>query len=285
MMYLFDPVQFPEFGALYYQGDGFSYRYQSSKKLFMSTIYIPLGPNCESEQGFDNFLEHIKSQKFTKTRVDLPVVYEPRRREAIISKMSTAGFKKSDYIFQDDETLLVIASDLNLSGEKMKRVRYGLNRADVFIKNSLTDQEIDDIYKIYLISVERIGVDPKDKSVFKKLAENCLVSLAYDKESKKLEGYLLCYFVKSDLSDIVGKSEGTSLLAMFTGLTDKGRDYKLGHAIHYELFREAFEKYGVDLIDFHGASRKKGRSYIEFKQVFGDRFMALPGSFTRRRFF
>lgn len=285
MMYLFDPTQFAEFGHLFFQGDSFSYRYQLSKKLFWKSIYIPLGPNCETKQGFDNFLNHVKSQKFTKIKIDLPMIYDPKQSKAITDQLQLNGFKKSEYVFQDEETLLVMKADLNLPGSKMKRVRYGMNRANIIVKDNLNGAEIDQIYGIYLSSAEKLGIVPKDKAAFDKLAENCLVSLAYDKETSQLEGYLLCYFVKTNLAEIAGKTDGKLLLAMFTGLTDKGRDYKLGHAIHFELFKQAFDNYGVDVIDFHGASRNRGRSYIEFKQVFSERFVSLPGSFIRTRYF
>ncbi len=284
-MYLFDPIQFPEFGKCYFEGDGFSYRYQLSKKMFWTSIYIPFGPNCESEDGLDNFLKHIKSQIFTKVKIDLPAVYETKRSAEITEKLRLAGFKKSDYI-QDDETLLVTSDDLlKMQGSDMKRVRYGSKRSNIVVKDSITDKEIGSVYKVYLLAMERLGVKPKNKATFERLSENCLVSLAYSKDSGELDGFLFGYRIETDLSDIVDKYGNSLLLLVMTGLTDSGRAIKLGHAMHYELFKDAFEKYGVDVIDFHGASRKKGRSYVDFKTVFSERFISLPGSFTRTRIF
>lgn len=279
-MYLFDPVQFPEFGASYYEGDAFSVRYQSSKRLFFKNIYIPLGPNCDSEEGFDNFIDYIKSLKFTKIKIDLPLIYNSKRSDEVTKKMEKAGFKKAPYI-QDEETILVLADDMNkLPHSEMNQVRYGLNRADIVIKDSVSGEEINDMYEIYLIATKRLEIEPKAKSVFEKLSKNGLVSLAYDKQTNKMEGFLLGYLIETDLSDINGDTKGKLLDLMFTGLTDKGRELKLGRAIYYELFRVAFDKYGVSVADFHGASRSKGRSYMGFKESFSKRFISLPGSFV-----
>jgi lipid II:glycine glycyltransferase (peptidoglycan interpeptide bridge formation enzyme) len=69
------------------------------------------------------------------------------------------------------------------------------------------------------------------------------------------------------------------LMVMFTAQTDEGRDNRIGHAMHYDLFEKAFNS--VDVIDFHGASRTKNRPYTSFKQEFSSNFQELPGSFTR----
>ncbi len=284
MNYLFDPTQFKELGFNYYEGDGFSVRYQMTKKLFFKSIYVPLGPNCQSKQGFENFLQYIKSLKFTKVKIDLPAIYNSKTSKQIVSSLKSAGFKSSKYI-QDEETLLVTPDDMHLPHSEMNQVRYGLNRADIIIKDKLTDEEIDQMYKIYLIAAKRLEIVPKKISIFKKLSENSLTALAYDKEKNEMQGFLLNYFTKTDLSEITGKKDDKLLLLMYTGLTDKGRDLRLGRAIYYELFKSAFEEYGVKVADFHGASRSKGRSYMGFKQSFSKRFLSLPGSFEKTRFF
>lgn len=284
-MYLFDPTQFAEFGYSHFEGDGFSYRYQFSRKLFWKSIYIPLGPNCESEQGFDNFLKHIKSQRFTKVKIDLPAIYSPKRSAQVIKKLILAGFKKSNYI-QDEETIIVVNDDLvKMPHSEMNQVRYGLKRADIIVKDSVTEEDIDQIYEIYLVAAKRLEIKPKPKNVFNKMSEKCLVSLAYDKESGKLEGFLFNYLIKTDLSEITNKPSRLLLSLILTGLTDRGRELRLGRAIYYELFKIAFEKYNVDVADFHGASRSKGRSYMGFKESFSKRFISLPGSFTRTKYF
>ena len=57
--YLFDPVQEKEYGASFFQGADFYYRFIQSKKLFFKNIYIPFGPVCKNKQGFKNFLRQL----------------------------------------------------------------------------------------------------------------------------------------------------------------------------------------------------------------------------------
>ncbi len=284
MTYLFDPTQFKELGYNFFEGTDFSFRYQKSRKIFFNSIYIPLGPNCLNEDGFDNFLEHIKSQRFTKVKIDLPAIYDPKIKNQVVAKLKTAGFKPTNYL-QDEETILVTPPDLNLPQSEMCQVRAGLKKADIVIKDSLSPKELDQIYEIYLVATNRLGVIPKAKAVFKRISESCLSVIAYDKQTKQPEGFLLNYLTEANLKSITKNNNKKLLLLMYTGLTDKGRELKLGRAIYYELFREAFEKYNVAVCDFHGASRSKGRSYMSFKLSFSERFLSLPGSFTRTRLF
>lgn len=282
MDYLNDPTQFPEFGYNFFQGDGFSYRYQLSKKLFFKSIYIPLGPKCESALGLDNFLKHVNSLRFTKIKLDLPMIYSKANESEILRKITAAGFKKSEYVHQDEETIIVLPEDLEaMSGSEMKRIRKSLRGCDMIIKDLLSDDELNEIYDIYKIATERLGVKPKDKSVFKKLSEKCLVALAYDKETKKLEGFQVSYVINTDLSKILNKTNGKVMLFMFTGLTDKGRDLRLGRAVHYELLKQGFDNFNIDASDLRGASRTKNRSYTEFKSCFSKRFVDMPGSFEK----
>lgn len=284
MTYLFDPTQFKELGYNFSEGTDYYFRYQKSRKLFFNSIYIPLGPNCLSEDGFDNFLEHIKSLRFTKVKIDLPAIYDSKVNNQVVAKLKAAGFKPTNYL-QDEETILVTPADLNLPQSEMCQVRAGLKKADIVIKDSLSSTELDQIYEIYLVATKRLGVAPKAKAVFERISESCLSVIAYDKQTNQPEGFLLNYLTETDLKSITNNNNKKLLLLMYTGLTDKGRELKLGRAIYYELFREAFEKYGVGVCDFHGASRSKGRSYMSFKLSFSERFLSLPGSFTRTRLF
>lgn len=284
MHYLFDPNQFKELGYNFYQGEDFYYRYQERKRLFFRSIYIPLGPNCPTPQGFDNFLNHINNFRFSKIKIDLPNIYDKAIKLSIINKLKKAGFKKSKYI-QDEETIIVKNEDLSLPHKEMYWVRYSLKRADLVVKDKLNDKEIDQIYDIYKVAISRLGAEVKDKSIFKKLSESCLAVIAYDKKTNQPEGYILGYLTKANLKDITKSDNQNLLLVMYTGLTDQGRKLKLGRAMHYQLFKSAFEDHGVSICDFHGASRSHDRSYLEFKLSFSKRFLSLPGSFTRTRFF
>jgi hypothetical protein len=217
--------------------------------------------------------------KFTKVKLDLPAIYDKKILNEAVSKLEKNGFRKSEYI-QDEETILVTEKDMLLPHSEMTQVRYGLNRADIIIKNNPSSEDINEMYQIYLIAARRLDIEPKTKAVFHKLCENGLVALAYEKNTKKMEGFLLNYFVTTKLNDVIDHDGDKLLIAMFTGLTDEGRKLKLGRAIYYQLFRTAFDEYSVDAIDFHGASRAKGRSYMSFKESFSKRFVSFPGSYT-----
>jgi len=279
--YIFNPIQFKEFGYHFFEGNNFYYRYQLSQKLFWKNIYIPFGPVCQTQKGFENFLNHLDNFKFTKITIDLPAIYNQKRIQEVVNKLKEHGYKKKPYIYQDEETIILLKEHFRLKSERMNKVRYGYKFSNIVIKNQLKNDEIDKIYKIYLIAIKRLGFPPKNKDMFKKLSENCLVSLAYSKETNELEGYTFGYILNSDKADFFDKEKIKILYVMFTGLTDYGRDKKLGHAMHYELFNYAFNNYDVDIIDFHGGSRTKNRSYVSFKQEFSNQFYSLPGSFTK----
>ena len=278
--YVFDPIQFKEFGYYFFNKNDFYYRYQLSKKIFWKYIYIPYGPNCRTEKSFDDFLKHINSLKFTKITLDLPMIYNNQITKEVVSKLENCGFRKIPYIHQDEETIIILKNEFKLNSKRMNKVRHGYRFVDIAVKKELTGEEINNIYEIYLLSSKRIGFVPKNKNVFIKLSENCLVSLAYNKENKKIEGYVFGYIINSDQT-IIESAKGKILLVMFTGLTDYGRNCRLGYALHYDLFDAAFENHNIDMIDFHSASRTKNRSYVAFKQDWGGGFYLLPGSFTK----
>ncbi len=279
--YLFDPIQFKEFGYEFYQGENFYYRYQFSKKIFWKNIYIPYGPNCQTKQGFLNFIEHINKIKFAKITIDLPIIYCKERKNEVIKILENNGYKKIPYIHQDEETIIFDENRFKLNSKIMNKVRRGLKRSKVIIKNHLTKEELRKIYEIYLISSKRIGFKPKNIEVFKKISENCLISLAFSKESVML-GFVFGYLFNICAKDFLDKDVGKILMIMFTAQTDLGRKNKIGHAMHYELFVKAFSDYGVDLIDFHGASRSKKRTYVEFKKDFSKNFCQLPGCYIKK---
>ncbi|MCX6721470.1 MAG: hypothetical protein NT026_02625 [Candidatus Staskawiczbacteria bacterium] len=272
--YLFDPVQFKEYGGSFFQGADFYYRYQQTKKLFFRNIYIPFGPVCQTKKGFESFLKHLQSLRLAKIKIDLPMIYDKEIIEETTEGLHKRGFKKVPYLLQDEETLLVFKNDLKLDNKKRNIINHGYKFVDIVVKDKLSQKEIDNIYQIYLGSGKRIGFSPKSKDLFLKFAENCLVSLAFEKETHTLEGYVFGYLINN----------GKILLNMFTGTNDAGREHKIGHAMHYELFKTSFEKYGVDFVDLRGASRTKNRAYIHFKRDFSHNFYSLPGSFTKFNF-
>jgi hypothetical protein len=263
--YLFDPIQFKEFGYEFYEGIGFYFRYQLSKKLFHKHIYIPFGPSCETKQGFLNFLDHING----KVTIDLPMIYCEETKKEVINMLENRGFKKIPYVHQDEETIIINKDDFKISSKLRNKINHGHSVSNIVIKEKLNEEELKELYDVYLISSKRIKFNPKNIDIFKKMSENSLISLCY--KNNKMIGFVFGYIFNSCSKNI--------LMVMFTAQTDEGRDNRIGHAMHYDLFEKAFQK--VDLIDFHGASRTKNRPYTSFKQEFSSNFCALPGSFNK----
>jgi len=279
--YIFDPTQFKEFGYEFFSQGDFYYRYQLSKKFFLKNIYIPYGPNCKTKASFENFLEHINSFRFTTITIDLPMVYDNHAVKDITQQLVNHGFTKVPYLHQDEETIIILKNNFKSNSKRMNKVRHGYKFTNIVVKNELNSEEIDQIYEIYLLSATRIGFSPKSKDVFRKLSESCLVSIAYNKLNNKPEGYVFGYIMETNQT-ITTDSKVKVLLIMFTSLTDDARKHRLGYALHYDLFNTAFKIYHIDMIDFHGASRKKSRSYVAFKQDWGGKFYSLPGCFKKR---
>jgi len=263
---IFDPIQFKEFGFEFYEGNDFYFRYQSSKKLLRKSIYIPFGPNCKTKQGFLNFLEYIKDKG--KITIDLPMIYCKENKEEVINILKSRGYKNIPYIHQDEETIVIYKDDFKISSKLRNKINHGNNVSNIVIKETLNEEELKELYNIYLISSERIGFAPKNIDIFKKMSESSLVSLCY--KDNRMIGFVFGYIFESCSKKI--------LMVMFTAQTEEGRNNRIGHAMHYNLFEKAFEI--VDLIDFHGASRTKNRPYVSFKEEFSSNFEVLPGSFT-----
>ncbi len=280
--YIFDPVQFKEFGYNFYQGDDFYYRYQSTRKLLSESIYIPFGPNCATRQGFLNFIKHIGKRRFTKVTIDLPMIYCKRREKDIVDILLKNGYRKNPYIHQDEETIIFKKEEFIVRSKLMNKVRYGERRSDVVVKHNLNEAELKEIYKIYLFASRRIGFKPKKIAVFEKLSESCIAVLAFSKEGG-MQGFVIGYLFNAYACDFYNKDASKILSVVFTAESEGGRKNKIGHMMHYHLFKEAFEGYGVDIIDFHGASRTKNRTYISFKSEFSKNFYSLPGSFTKTK--
>ncbi len=283
--YLFDPIQFKEFGDNFFEGKDFYFRYQSSKKIFFENIYIPFGPNCFKKEGFLNFTNHINALRFKKITIDLPMIYCREIKEDVLKAFKKNNFKEKPYFYQDEETILIKKENFRPKIKLMNEVKHGYKAVDVIVKNQLTEDESKAIYEIYLVSSKRIGFKPKQIDVFKKLSENCLVSLAYSKKDYKIQGFVFGYLFNTCAKDFYDKDTSKILLVMFAAETDLARENKIGHAMYYKLIKTSFEEHDVDIIDLHGASRTKNRNYTVFKQKFSKNFYPLPGSFSKIPFF
>jgi hypothetical protein len=278
--YLFDVVQFKEYGGEIFENSYF-YRFIESKKLFFKSRYLPYGPVCKTKEDFDKFISDISNFKTTKIKIDLPLILDQKIREYIVSKLKDLKFKPSNYL-QDDETFFVLPETFHLKSKYMRYVRKALEDYEIEVKDNITSEELNSIYAIYLVSAQRIGFKPKSIEVFKKLSENAVFSLALHKETKQVEGYVLGYKSNFYSNGFLNSNTTSKVLQIiFTGTTLEGRNSQLGYPMHYEMFKKAFEEYKFDYIDFHGASRSQGKSYTEFKESFGGEYVKLPGSFGR----
>jgi len=279
--YLFNPIQFKEFGYKFYKGEDFYYRYQLSKKLFWKNIYIPFGPNCKIKQGFLNFIEHINKIKFGRITIDLPMIYCRERKDEVINILKDNRYKKIPYIHQDEETIIFSKDNFKVISKLRNKIKHGYNKSKIVIKKELTENEFKELYNIYLNSSKNIGFKPKKIDIFKKMSESCLVSLAFSKDNNMM-GFVFGYLFNVCARDFSEKDNSKILLIMFTAQTDLGKKNRIGHAMHYNLFEKSFQEYNIDVIDFHGASRTKKRPYVSFKKEFSSNFCQLPGSFTKR---
>lgn len=273
---LFDPVQYKEFGLGFYQGDGFNVRFQTHKKFFLRSMYIPYGPVCESLEGLDSFLQWISTQRFTKIKVDLPIIFDKELEKDIVNAFTVSGFKKSDYI-QDEETLVVSPKTFHLNKRNMRYVRKGMDFFEVVILEQLNTEELQSVYQLYVDSAHRIGFEPKTIDAMQRVAEGSITAVALHKETKEMCAFLMGFV--TDFKTSLGRNQIMQLI--FTGMNEPGQEAKIGFALHNQLFNYAFSEKQIAFIDFHGASRTKARSYVGFKQMFGGEFVALPGSYQK----
>jgi hypothetical protein len=274
---IFDAYQLSGYGGLVEEGEGLSYRYYTSKKLFWTNMYIPYGPVCSDASGFKNFVNKLSNRRLTKIHIDLPVIFNPELEKECVGLLRAAGYKTSEYIL-DNETLLVTQESYSLNSRNMRYVRRGMKSFDVRVVERFTDDELQQVDMLLALASRQLGYKQKPFAAVEEVVKNGLSSVAYSHETGKIEGVLIGYTATLDL----GPDKPTNILQlMFTALSDAGRNEKLGFALHHELFNFAFDKAGYDIIDFHGASRTQGRSYVEFKKMFGGTFKANAGSFTR----
>jgi hypothetical protein len=274
---ILDPTQYKEFGLDFFESTNFTVRYQVFNRIFWKNIYIPFGPIVNNLEGFDNFLQYLRRFKISKIKIDLPIMLDQDLIKDIIELLKNYGYHKAEYV-QDEETLVVSPHNFSLSSRNMRYVRQGLKSYKIEIKTELNDLELTGIYKVYVHSANQIGFTPKPIEAFKRICENTITSIAYDISTNSIEGFLMGY-CNANLID------GLVLQLIFTGLSAAARNNKVGFALHYELFQRSFDQFNIKMIDFHGASRNKNRSYTAFKENFGGEFVALPGSFEKINIF
>ncbi len=283
-MYLFDPVQLKQFGKEYLEGDGFSYRYQKKRRFggILRNIYIPFGPILEDKKSLKDFFDNLSGKYLCKIVVDLPGIYNDKEIGYLKDRFLVNGFNERKYI-QDKETILVTKEDYDPKSRAAQYCRKGNRQFRIEVKKSLDKEEMSQIFEIYNGLADRIGFEPKKKSALKVVIDNGLTSLAFNKETGDIEGFLTGYLMSTELrleKFSLDKVDGKVLKLIFTGLTDFGYKKHVGYVLHSELFERAYEN-GVDVVDFHGADRSKGRKYVHFKKKWGGDFFQYPGSFEK----
>lgn len=276
---LFDPLQFKEYGGMFFEHKNFSYRYQQSKKLFYEAQYVPFGPVVKDLEGMKDFLQYISLKHFFKVKIDLPLLLNSEVKNAVLALFKKFNFQESEYV-QDEETILVSKENFNLNSRNERYVRQGMREFSIEIVQKISETDLKKCYEVYSIAAHDIGFAPKNFQSFVRINESSLSSIARDKVSNEICGFLLGF-----KSSLIGEKRRVNVLKLiYTGINEKGKQGKLGFALHKKLFCEALENYSIDLIDFQGASRSKKRSYVGFKMNFGGEFVQLPGSFEKKRY-
>jgi hypothetical protein len=286
MAIIFDPFQFKEFGGQMFEGENFSVRYYASRKVFIKSIYIPFGPVIKNIEGVKEFTKFLQSFKFTKMKIDLPLIFHSTYKTLLVSELKKLEFNTTKYLL-DEETLIVTKETFSLNDRNMRYVRSGLKNYNVEIKTKLDSNEVEKLYGIYTSNAKTLNYEPKSFEAFSKISENSISAIAINKETDDFEGFLMGYknvFLTDTDNEFHIPSNATILQLIFTGLTENGRNSKLGFALHNELFNKCFNELGLNAIDFHGASRNQNRSYTNFKMMFGGTFVSLPGSYLKIRF-
>lgn len=284
-MYLFYPTQFREFGRSFYEDPekGFSFRYQEGKRFFglQKTIYIPYGPICKDFSAFEAFLDFLETKKRTKVYIDLPLILDPNIQKKVSNALTKSGYKEKPSKISDNETILVEKEKYQPNDRSMRYIKRGFREFDIKVEDKLSEDKINLMHNLYLSNVGGIeSFNPKPVEAFERICQNGVTAVAYAKDGDAIEGFLIGYIDKlpSDFSE--GK-EKEVLFLMFTALSDRGRDEKVGFALHSAIFDEAFTNRGVEIADFLGADRKMDRSYTEFKMKWGGEFVPFGGSYQK----
>lgn len=288
-MKLFNPVQFKEFGGNFFEGSSFSVRFAERKFFrFYNSIFIPLGPIVDNENGFSNFLNWCKEKKRTKIFMELPPVYVENEKEKIIKKIIKFGFKSVSYKFHDEETLLIFKEKYQPKRETRYKIRYCQRSAKIVIIDDPEDKRINDAYIVYKRSAERINYSPKPVSVFRKILENGILAICYNDEDMRPIGFALGYIQSMPVEIVkegVNLSEQKIMFIVLSGSDHIGRKLRVGYGLWDAIIRYSFENLGVNIVDVCGAGRKMYYPYLEFKMEFSNYFFPCIGAFSKTNLF
>ncbi|MEI6462284.1 MAG: hypothetical protein WCO33_01275 [bacterium] len=289
-MLIFDPVQLKSFGHEFFETETFSVRYVLSKKLIFKSIYIPYGPIIKNEKGYTDFMDFLVKGKFVRIKIDLPKIYLKESKEKLEKLLIDFGFESSTYV-QDKETLVLTPTNWNLSSKDQRYIRNAVKEYSVRIYTNLDPSVIHpvtknpltkDIYNVYAENGRLMHYNIKSYEAFLDCFKNSLTSVSYNNTTDDISGFVLGYPINSQNIDNLKVQE---LLILFTALSPIGKENRHGYLVHQKLFEYVFNELKYDSIDFHGADRSKGRSYVEFKERFGGSYLSYPGSFEYKKYF
>lgn len=276
------PIQDQGFGqSKFYSGNGFSCRYTEKKRYMLRQIYIIYGPNIKNIDGFNSFLSWLDGFKFTLIKIDLYKILFEVAESKIIDLLKSRGFKKSNYR-QEDKTVLIYKDDYSPNSRALKYVRSVERKYDIeiFSKDNIDQNSLQTCFDIYKSSCEQ-----KEYAIKRSLAyfkdiifnQSGYLAVAKDKESKKIEGFIL-----SDVRMISYKSKKLKLMYLiFTAMTEKGRENHVGFGFTHRMIEFGFNQEQVNLVDFLGF----GGSHGIFKTKFSSNDVVLSGSYQKIQFF
>lgn len=280
---IFDPFQMEVYGGITLKEDGYIFRYYNTSKFFFKSIFVPCGPAVKSIEALKELLGRLDKFHFSKIKIDLPLILDSKLENEVKNLFKSHGYRDAKYLM-DLETLILTRDNFSLNSRNLRYVRKGLRDFDIEIVEEISDDDLAKIYDLYSLTAKRIGYKPKPLETMKALADQGISSIARDKKTGEISGFLICYlnnFKTNDKVKGVRSEDVRSLQLMLTGVNQNGLNAKLGFALHYQLFNFCFDNDIADIIDFHGASRSQQRTYIEFKKAFGGEFFALPGAYEK----
>ena len=273
----FDPTGLKGFGRDFLEGPNYFGRYVSYSKLFIKGRYFPYGPSFNTTSDFKEFLIRLDKDKFTKTKLDLPLILDDKGKGEILAMLKEFGYKEDKYI-QDKETILLTRDDYKLDSNYVRYVKRAEEKYVNEIVFDPSDELIKEIYEIYSFSGKGRGFNISKLEGFLELPGKVLSLMKDDK------GVIQAFVLGSSVILNINGKETKYLFLMFSALTEIGRKDSLGYIVRTKLFDHLFSNNLIDIIDFHGADRER-RTYVEFKKSFGGGFYPLPGSFSKIKIF
>jgi hypothetical protein len=273
----FDPTGLKGFGREFIEGPNYFGRYVSYSKLFFKGRYFPYGPSFKSAYEFKQFLIRLDKDKFTKTKLDLPLILDDKGRKQVLDLLKEFGYKKDKYI-QDKETILLTKNDYKLDPNYVRYVKRAEEKYVNEIIFDPTEEQIKEVYEIYSSSGKGRGFNISKLEGFLELPGKVLSLMKDDK------GEIQAFVLGSRVTILVNLLDIRYMFLMFSALTEIGRKDSLGYIVRTKLFDHLFSNNLIDIIDFHGADRER-RTYVEFKKSFGGNFYPLTGSFSKIKVF